>query len=52
MEQSSLQNLYNGYLYLIESNMSSQFLILHIKMGLLNGHGELYFLWQGDSFLS
>ena len=43
MEQSSLLNLFNGYLYLIESNMSRQFLILHFKMELLNSHGELYF---------
>ena len=51
-EWSSLLKLFNGYLYLIESNASSQLLILLIKMGLLNGHVELYFLWQGVSLLS
>ena len=45
-------NLFNDYLYLIGSNMSSQLLILRIKIGLLNGHGELYFLWQSVSLLS
>ena len=43
-EWNSLLNLFNAYLYLIESNTSGQLLILCIKMGPLNGHGELYFL--------
>ena len=51
MERSSLLNLYNGYLYLIELNMSSHLLILCIKMGLLNSHSKL-FLWQSVSLLS
>ena len=51
-EQSSLLNLLNSYLYLIESNTSSQLPILHIKMGPPNSHGKLYFLWQGVSLLS
>ena len=44
--------LFNDYLYLIESNTSSQLLILCIKMGPLNSHDKLYFLWQGVSLLS
>ena len=43
--------LFNGYLYLIESNMGCHLLILCIKMELLNSCGEL-FLWQGVSLLS
>ena len=43
---------FNSYLYLIESNTRGQLLILRIKMGLLNSHGKLYFLWQGVSLLS
>ena len=39
-------------LVFIESNMNSQLLILLIKMGPLNSHGELNFLWQGVSLLS
>ena len=30
----------------------SQLLILRIKLGPLNGHGKLYFLWQGVSLLN
>ena len=52
IEQSLLLNLFNGYLYLTEPNMSDQLLILCIKIGPLNGHGELYFLWQGVSLSS
>ena len=48
---SSFPNLFNSYLFLIESNMSSQLLILCIKMGLLNGYGKLYFQWQDVSLL-
>ena len=32
--------------------MRGQHLILHIKMGLLNGHSKLYFPWQDVSLLS
>ena len=52
MELSLFLNLFNSLLYLTESNMSSQLLILRIKMELLNVRGELYFLWQGVSLLS
>ena len=50
MEPSSLPNLFSGYL--TESNISSQLLILHIKMEPSNIHGEPYFPWQGVSLLS
>ena len=36
-------NLFNGYLYLISSNMSRQLLIPYVKMGLLSVHGKPYF---------
>ena len=52
MKQRSLLNLFNGYLYLIESNTSSQLLILSIKMEPLNSRGELYFRWKDVSLLS
>ena len=43
MELSSLLNLFNGYVYLIESNTSSQHIITRIKLEPLNGSNELYF---------
>ena len=52
MELSSLLNRFNSYLYLTELNMTSQLLILHIKMEPLSVCGAPYFPWQGVSLLS